>query len=83
MKSLWSAKGLFNQIDSTARIVSLNGDCTLEVMVRNENSFWSRLKNIFRYLFMGKSIVVGSFFLSSDDIDALQEVEIDATREDS
>ena len=72
MNKIWETNGVFGGIDTQARIIDLEGDKVLEIIVPKDRlSLLGRLKVAFRYIFGGSSLGFGSFYLKDSDVESL------------
>lgn len=74
VKVLWESKGMLDSLDTKARIVEFKGEYTMEIISRNDSSFWGRLVSGIKYIFKGSDIVLTIVPLDRKDIDKLEDI---------
>lgn len=79
----WESEGIMDSLDVKARITNLEGDFSLEIVARNEESFLKRLKTALKYLFKNASVIYALVPLDEKDIERLKEVAEDVRRKNS
>lgn len=74
-ETLWESKGgIIDSLDMRARITKIDGEYNMEILFRDENSFWKRVKVAVMYIFLKSSILFGIIPLSKEDIEKLKEL---------
>lgn len=77
LKKLWESieDGDMDSIDMKVRIVKFENEFSLEILSRDENDFWERLKLAWKYLIKNARVMYSYVPLNKEDIRRLSKLE--------
>lgn len=73
MKILWETRGILGMIETSIRLVEVDGSFMMEMMLPPNRGFINRFKDAWRYLFHGGQVAVGIVPIEEEDVKSLKE----------